>query len=140
MEKEEEEVVGPDLCHCQWYHGPTTRIASELSLRDDGDFLVRDCISSPGDFVLTSRWRGQTLHFRMNRLIEQQQETVEAASSAGQHYPPELFQFEDEAFASVAELILHHAANQGSEKQLSLKHVFSFDTFGQLFCSFGKAL
>ena len=49
----------PDLPECPWYHGPTTRIASEMSLARDMDFLVRDCISSPGDYVLTTRWRGQ---------------------------------------------------------------------------------
>lgn len=49
----------PDLSQCPWYHGPTTRIASEMSLVRDMDFLVRDCISSPGDYVLTTRWRGQ---------------------------------------------------------------------------------
>ena len=49
----------PDLSRCPWYHGPTTRIASEMSLARDCDFLVRDCISSPGDYVLTTRWRGQ---------------------------------------------------------------------------------
>ena len=49
----------PDLPQCPWYHGPTTRIASEMSLARDMDFLVRDCISSPGDYVLTTRWRGQ---------------------------------------------------------------------------------
>ena len=51
----------PDLSRCPWYHGPTTRIASEMSLARDMDFLVRDCISSPGDYVLTTRWRGQGL-------------------------------------------------------------------------------
>ena len=49
----------PDLSQCPWYHGPTTRIASEMSLARDMEFLVRDCISSPGDYVLTTRWRGQ---------------------------------------------------------------------------------
>ncbi len=97
-----------DLCQCPWYHGPTTRIASEISLRNDGDFLVRDCISSPGDFVLTSRWRGQTLHFRMNRVSASPSVDGSVASSGGGH----LFQFEDEAFATVPELIMHHAANQ----------------------------
>ena len=51
----------PDLSRCPWYHGPTARIASEMSLARDMDFLVRDCISSPGDYVLTTRWRGQGL-------------------------------------------------------------------------------
>ena len=53
----------PDLSRCPWYHGPTTRIASEMSLARDMDFLVRDCISSPGDYVLTTRWSGQGLEW-----------------------------------------------------------------------------
>ena len=44
---------------CSWYHGSITRMAAEMSLGSDGDFLVRDCISSPGNYVLTSKWKGQ---------------------------------------------------------------------------------
>ena len=59
MERPRPSPPPPDLSRCPWYHGPTTRIASEMSLARDMDFLVRDCISSPGDYVLTTRWRGQ---------------------------------------------------------------------------------
>ena len=91
------------LLECPWYHGPITRISAELSVsRSDGDFLVRDCISSPGDYVLTCRWKHQTLHFRMNR-----------ADSGGE------FQFEDEAFDTVPELIAHHVDRAVAISQLT---------------------
>ena len=62
----------------------------------EGDFLVRDCISSPGDLVLTCRWAGQPLHFRLNRAVGQQ---------GGEEL---LYQFEGACFGSVSELLQHH--------------------------------
>jgi hypothetical protein len=91
-------------CHA-WYHGPITRISAELSLACDGDFLVRDCISAPGEFVLTCRWRGQPMHFRMNRIVD---------GDAGVKYL-----FESEAFGSVPELILFHLHHQVAISSLS---------------------
>jgi len=70
MGDDEEDQAGDaanvPLAACGWYHGPITRIAAEMSVLDDGDFLVRDCISSPGDLVLTCRSAGQVMHFRLN--------------------------------------------------------------------------
>jgi len=91
-------------CHA-WYHGPITRISAELSLACDGDFLVRDCISAPGEFVLTCRWRGQPMHFRMNRIVD---------GEAGIKYL-----FESEAFGSVPELIHFHMNRQVAISSLS---------------------
>ncbi len=57
---------------------------------------MRDCISSPGDLVLTCRWAGQPLHFRLNRVVGQQ---------GGEEL---LYQFEGACFGSVSELLQHH--------------------------------
>ena len=95
----------PHHSQCQWYHGPITRIAAELGVGGaDGDFLVRDCISSSGDLVLTCRWGGQALHFRLNRVLSAA--AGEQASSC--HEPRLLYQFEDECFAGVSDLVEHH--------------------------------
>lgn len=94
-----------------WYHGSITRIAAELSLARDGDFLVRDCISAPGNYVLTCRWRGQILNFRMNR-VPNSQEDQESPSEAK-------FQFEDEAFSNVEDLVLFHWHQQRPISQIS---------------------
>ncbi|EPB79711.1 SH2 domain protein [Ancylostoma ceylanicum] len=49
-----------------WYCGMVTRIKSEQMLRENGEFLVRDSISMPGDYVLTAMWNGKPLHFQIN--------------------------------------------------------------------------
>lgn len=45
-----------------WYHGQMSRRAAEKLLRADGDFLVRDSASSPGQYVLTGMQAGQPKH------------------------------------------------------------------------------
>jgi hypothetical protein len=87
------------LSACGWYHGPITRIAAELSVEIDGDFLVRDCISSPGDFVLTCRWAGQVMHFRLNTAEEEEEENKLVRKK---------YHLEGETFDSVAELVAVH--------------------------------
>lgn len=61
-----------DLRSHAWYHGSTLRggrKGAEAEVPNDGDFLVRDCASQPGNYVLTVRWKGQPLHFVINRVI-----------------------------------------------------------------------
>lgn len=45
-----------------WYHGRMTRRAAERLLRADGDFLVRDSATNPGQYVLTGMQAGQPKH------------------------------------------------------------------------------
>lgn len=52
----------------------------------------------------------QTLHFRMNRTTEFGEIRGEAAGNA--MTSPQMYQFEDEAFATVPELVLHHVTKQ----------------------------
>ncbi|CAJ0598877.1 unnamed protein product [Cylicocyclus nassatus] len=73
-----------------WYCGLVTRINSEKMLTDNGDFLVRDSISMPGEYVLTAMWNGRPLHFQINTVCE----------NGKKH-----FHLEEESFASVAALI-----------------------------------
>ena len=52
-----------------WYHGPVSRTAAvEAVAGRPGDFVVRDCISSPGNYVLTCNAEGRALHFRLNKV------------------------------------------------------------------------
>ncbi len=108
-QKEEEEEHLHHSC-CRWYHGPITRIAAELGVVSEGDFLLRDCISSPGDLVLTCRWGGQVLHFRLNRVAVTGGGTNADKSTAGGGggEPRLLYQFEDECFDSVSALVAFH--------------------------------
>lgn len=45
-----------------WYHGKMSRRDAEKLLQVDGDFLVRDSITNPGQYVLTGMHGGQPKH------------------------------------------------------------------------------
>lgn len=49
---------------------PLTRFqAAETLLERDGDFLVRDSSSAPGDYVLTCFWMNGPMHFKIIRVV-----------------------------------------------------------------------
>ena len=41
----------------------------EALLERDGDFLVRDSSSGPGDYVLSCYWRNEPMHFKIIRVV-----------------------------------------------------------------------
>lgn len=45
-----------------WYHGRMSRRDAERLLKTDGDFLVRDSLTNPGQYVLTGMHSGQPKH------------------------------------------------------------------------------
>lgn len=45
-----------------WYHGPLSRAEAERLIFRDGDFLVRDSTSHPGQVVLSSMCNGEHQH------------------------------------------------------------------------------
>lgn len=101
-----------DLRSHAWYHGSTLRggrRGAEAEVPNDGDFLVRDCASQPGNYVLTVRWKGQPLHFVINRVVIQPETVYERAQ----------YQFEDEAFDTVADLITFYVGSGRSISQAS---------------------
>lgn len=57
-----------DLRSHAWYHGPIPRQRAEEIVQKDGDFLIRDCVSQPGNYVLTCRSKGPILHFVINKV------------------------------------------------------------------------
>ena len=57
-----------DLRSHAWYYATIPRQRAEELVEKDGDFLVRDCVSQPGNFVLTCMSRGATLHFVINKV------------------------------------------------------------------------
>lgn len=52
-----------DLRSHAWYHGAIPRHRAEEIVQHEGEFLVRDCTSQPGNYVLTCRTKVQPLHF-----------------------------------------------------------------------------
>ncbi|OCT60205.1 breast cancer anti-estrogen resistance protein 3 homolog isoform X2 [Xenopus laevis] len=63
--EEELKLSSEDLRSHAWYHGPLPRQEAERLLVSNGDFLIRDSISSPGDYVLSCSCAGQPLHFKI---------------------------------------------------------------------------
>lgn len=57
-----------DLRSHAWYYATIPRQRAEELVEKDGDFLVRDCVSQPGNFVLTCMSKGSTLHFVINKV------------------------------------------------------------------------
>ena len=58
-----------DLRSHAWYHGAISRSKAEQIVgQRDGDFLVRDCTSQPGNYVLSCRNKGQNVHFVINKV------------------------------------------------------------------------
>ena len=99
-----------DLQNYLWYHGNIPRQKAEKLVCKDGDFLIRDSISQPGDYVLTCRWSGSPLHFVINRQI--------AGEDSGGN-PKISYQFEDNMFDRVAELVQFYIANKKQVSEMS---------------------
>ncbi|XP_015110355.1 breast cancer anti-estrogen resistance protein 3 isoform X4 [Diachasma alloeum] len=107
-----------DLRSHAWYHGSTLRHGrkgAEAEVPNDGDFLVRDCASQPGNYVLTVRWKGQPLHFVINKVVLQPETVYERAQ----------YQFEDEAFDTVADLITFYVGSGRPISQASGARIIS---------------
>uniref|UniRef100_A0A3Q2E3R8 Breast cancer anti-estrogen resistance protein 3 homolog n=1 Tax=Cyprinodon variegatus TaxID=28743 RepID=A0A3Q2E3R8_CYPVA len=67
--EEELKLNSEDVRSHAWYHGPLTREASESLFERDGDFLVRDSSSSPGDYVLSCLWKNSPQHFKIIKVV-----------------------------------------------------------------------
>ena len=85
-----------------WYYGSVCRQLAENLVLHDGDFLVRDSISQPGNYVMTCCWHAQPLHFVIDRILK--------ADSSG--YQSAQYAFEQQAFPKASELIQHYIAIQ----------------------------
>uniref|UniRef100_A0A8C7YPJ2 Breast cancer anti-estrogen resistance protein 3 n=1 Tax=Oryzias sinensis TaxID=183150 RepID=A0A8C7YPJ2_9TELE len=93
--EEELKLNTEDLRSHAWYHGQLTREAAESLLHRDGDFLVRDSSSEPGNYALSCFWRSSRLHFKVIRVVLRPKKG----------HSRELFQFEEDRFENVPSLI-----------------------------------
>ena len=95
-------------------HSPFGLQVSENLVQRDGDFLVRDSLSSPGNFVLTCQWKNLAQHFKINR-------TVLRLSEA---YSRVQYQFEMESFDSIPGLVRCYVGNRRPISQQSGAIIF----------------
>lgn len=96
-----------DLRSHAWYHGAIPRSRAEDIVREEGGFLVRDCTSQPGNYVLTCRTKTHALHFVINKILLQQDTVYERVQ----------YQFEEDAFDTVPDLITFYV---GSGKPITV--------------------
>ncbi|XP_042553159.1 SHC-transforming protein 2 [Dipodomys spectabilis] len=93
-----------------WYHGRMSRRAAEKLLRADGDFLVRDSVTNPGQYVLTGMQAGQPKHLL---LVD----------------PEGVVRTKDVLFESISHLIDYHLQNGqpivAAESELHLRGMVS---------------
>lgn len=77
------------------------KVAEGLVQRD-GDFLIRDSLSSPGNFVLTCQWKNTPQHFKINKTVLRLNEA----------YCRVQYQFELESFDTVPGLVRYYVGNR----------------------------
>ncbi|XP_066491820.1 SHC-transforming protein 2 [Tiliqua scincoides] len=91
-----------------WYHGKMSRRDAEKLLQMDGDFLVRDSITNPGQYVLTGMHDSQPKHLL---LVD----------------PEGVVRTKDALFESISHLINYHLQNEqpimAAESELHLRQV-----------------
>ncbi|XP_051492248.1 SH2 domain-containing protein 3C isoform X4 [Apus apus] len=100
--EEELKLSSTDLRSHAWYHGRIPREVSESLVQRNGDFLIRDSLTSLGDYVLTCRWRNEPLHFKINK--------VTVKSSEGHTHIQYLF--EQESFDNIPALVRFYVGNR----------------------------
>ncbi|XP_057230574.1 SH2 domain-containing protein 3C isoform X1 [Malurus melanocephalus] len=100
--EEELKLSSTDLRSHAWYHGRIPREVSESLVQRNGDFLIRDSLTSLGDYVLTCRWRNEPLHFKINK--------VTVKSSDG--HTRVQYLFEQESFDNVPALVRFYVGNR----------------------------
>ncbi|XP_071606834.1 breast cancer anti-estrogen resistance protein 3 isoform X1 [Heliangelus exortis] len=100
--EEELQLSSEDLRSHAWYHGRIPRQVAEDLIKRDGDFLIRDSLSSPGNFVLTCQWKNTSQHFKIIRTILRLNEA----------YCRVQYQFEFESFDSIPGLVRYYVGNR----------------------------
>uniref|UniRef100_A0A8D0GCE0 BCAR3 adaptor protein, NSP family member n=1 Tax=Sphenodon punctatus TaxID=8508 RepID=A0A8D0GCE0_SPHPU len=100
--EEELQLSSEDLRSHAWYHGRIPRQVAESLVQRDGDFLIRDSLSSPGNFVLTCQWKNIAQHFKIHKTVLRLNEA----------YCRIQYQFELESFDSIPGLVRCYVGNR----------------------------
>ncbi|XP_056396418.1 SH2 domain-containing protein 3C isoform X2 [Hyla sarda] len=100
--EEELKLNSSDLRSHAWYHGRIPREVSENLVQRNGDFLIRDSLTSLGDYVLTCRWKNDSLHFKINKVM------VKTSDS----YTRIQYLFEQESFDNIPALVRFYVGSR----------------------------
>ncbi|XP_018583416.2 breast cancer anti-estrogen resistance protein 3 isoform X1 [Scleropages formosus] len=112
--EEELKLSTDDIRSHAWYHGHISREGAEALLQRDGDFLIRDSRTSPGDYVLTCQWRNEPMHFKIIRVVLRPKKG----------YSRELFQFEQDQFDNIPALVRFHVGGRRPVSEASGAIIF----------------
>ncbi|XP_072096257.1 SH2 domain-containing protein 3C-like isoform X1 [Mobula birostris] len=100
--EEELKLSSTDLRSHAWYHGRIPREVSENLMQKNGDFLIRDSLTSVGDYVLTCQWRNEPLHFKINKVMIKPNEAFTRIQ----------YLFERESFDNIPALVRFYIGNR----------------------------
>ncbi|XP_065188852.1 breast cancer anti-estrogen resistance protein 3 homolog [Sycon ciliatum] len=115
------------LQHQPWFHGRINRKLAEAAVCNDGDILVRESISKPGQYVLTAHWKGKAVHFVATELspleaqkyVPRPQSRRRKDSRKDAAEPTCLaeessvwYRFGGEAYPSMVELVTYHLTSK----------------------------
>ncbi|XP_062414819.1 SH2 domain-containing protein 3C isoform X2 [Pungitius pungitius] len=110
--EEELKLSAADIRSHGWYHGHIPREVSETLVIRNGDFLVRDSLTSVGDYVLTCRWDNEVLHFKISKVLVKSSETKVQ------------YVLESDSFDSVQELVRFYIGQRKPVSQSSGVHIY----------------
>ncbi|XP_053481296.1 breast cancer anti-estrogen resistance protein 3 isoform X2 [Ictalurus furcatus] len=100
--EEELKQCGEEPRSHAWYHGTIPRQVAENLVQRDGDFLIRDSLSSPGTYVLTCQWKNSPQHFKIKKRVVVMNEA----------YSRVQYLFEKEGFDSIPALVRYYVGNR----------------------------
>ncbi|CAL1592622.1 unnamed protein product [Knipowitschia caucasica] len=106
--EEELKMNGDEPRSHAWFHGAIPRQVAENLVQRDGDFLVRDSLSSPGSYVMTCQWRNIAQHFKINKKVVMLNEAYSRVE----------YRLDKEGFNSVPALIRYYVGNRKPVSQV----------------------
>uniref|UniRef100_A0A8D0AST3 SH2 domain containing 3C n=1 Tax=Sander lucioperca TaxID=283035 RepID=A0A8D0AST3_SANLU len=114
--EEELKLSAADIRSHGWYHGHIPREVSETLVVRNGDFLVRDSVTSVGDYVLTCRWDNEVLHFKISKVLVKSNETKVRIKVQ--------YMLESDSFDSVQELVRFYVGQRKPVSQSNGVHIY----------------